>query len=373
MGASCCVGEYGFTFAGFWFKYHCHLSTLVLLALLAVSILVPVALLGRNAAKMQNNICNFNPPDATMGTIFEARTGPILEARCSQQQVILSQPDLDHQSVSRNTEGYGQSVYCAEFSNIELDNSRSSDDLGPVDVYINQSQPQGLSQSTEFLPLGGVSPSYKYLLSKSVFTVYLCLIGPVNINGPVPSVNVLLFRFKDRNNLQNAHPLERAEISFNGSLCSNTSITLSQSALIVAALSTPSTVTFVTIKGYLKHYHYDSKIESQLNNTTNLIGLGTTVQIKGEYFSKLLCYIEGGEDNTVIPDVLFDVLIPFDWSPWARPVLSSVIGLVLIMSVIIIIFCLGKCCKGFHNRRSRNGYSELDNPSSDSQAKVEKA
>ena len=334
------------------------------LALLLVSILVPVSLLCRNTAKMLNNdSCNFNPPGATMSTIFEARSGTILEEKCDHQQVILSQPDLYHQSVSRNTKGFGQSVHCAEFSNAELDNTRNSNDLGPDDIYINQLQPQSLSQSTEFLPLGGGSPSYKYLLSKSVFTVYLCVTGP--ILGAIPQVEVLLFRFKDSYNLQNAQPLERAEILFNKSLCSNTSITLSQSALVIAALSTPSSVTLMPIKGYMKEYYYNEKIRSQLVNKTNLIDYGTMIQIEGGYFSKLLCCVEGGVEGTPIAVPLFNIIIPFIRSPWVlRGLLSIIAFLFLLVIISIIVFCLRKHCKQFLNQssctRGNAGYTVLN-------------
>ena len=279
------------------------------------------------------------------------------EEKCMFQSCFLCEPDLCQPTLNKFANEDAQQVYCAQFPRLELANSQSNKFLSPDDIGIDQANAT-LYSDTHFLPLGpGSTPFGVYLLPNSVFSVFLCLAETV-----VHSVEVLLFEYNDWTHLFDAQPLANLSVLFDRSLCSNTTVAISKAVLVVPALSSRNNVKFKAVKGYVNQYYYDQTVQKQLLNATNLIKRGESIQKKGSDSTKLLCYIQGGQQGEVFSG-LISIAISFSWKTWTLPTLTPLPFLLLAVTVVIVvIYCAYKQHK-LQSHRRRTDYEELVNPS----------
>ena len=324
---------------------------MLLFFLLIAVALIPNFLLVLNAT-MIGNRCTFNASGTTSYTVFE----PLNEETCIlPRSCFFCEADVYQPILTKFENEDAQQLYCAQFSRRELADSQRNKFLSPDDIGIDQAYVT-LYGNTHFLPLGpGSTPFGVDLLPNSNFSVFVCL-----DETTLPSLEVLLFSYDDWTHLADAQPLQPgSKLKFNESLCGNTSITNSEAALVVPALSSPSNVKFKVVQGYVNQYYYDRKVQNQLKNATNLINTGKPLQKRGSASMKLLCYIQGGQHNEVFSG-LIGIAIAFTWQKWTLYTMIpvAIILWLLAMAITVVTYCV---CKK-QPRRQRSGYGELVNP-----------
>ena len=335
----CCFGRWG-----------C-IAQLILSLVFIGGFFVFVVLLAFNGTMVSHH-CSFNASNTTSNITFEPQS-VLNEQKCMIQSCFLCEPDSYRPTFTRFEKEDARQVYCAQFPEQELANSQTNSYQSPGQLGIDQ-EDKTLYGDTHSLPLGAGSPALGvYLLPNSVFSVFLCL-----DETTVPSLEVLLFPYSDLTHLAYSQPFKRMPVhKFNQSLCSNTSVTVSEAALVLPALSSPSNVKFKVVKGYLNQHRYNQKVQDQLVNDANLIKSGESIQKEGNAFTKPLCYIQGGQHREVFSG-LISIAVPYTWQRWALPTMI-VLALLLLTPAIVVayIFICTRCKQRFCGERP--GYDKL--------------
>ncbi len=254
---------------------------------------------------------------------------------------FIVEPDFTHQSVERGV-NEKVTVYCAGIEANRLNNHQLVDRSVPFN-----NTNQTLARTAAFLPLMYYKAMEYFVLKHSPFSLFLCLSNSERMLR-LPSVMFLLYKRVDKDgwSLERNILIASRNVTFNSSLCANTTILSPESAVVYMALSTPDTVHFKNIIGYVEQLYYNADA-LDIKNTSNIVEANEPKVIPGVNSEKLVCYVSGMDNEDLCQ--LYQFLsshVPLVWTKVLYPIFIT----------LCILLCVVVCVCSFVTHRSRHAH-----------------
>ena len=264
----------------------------------------------------------------------------LLELDLSNRYVYKTHPD--------NSE---MNVYCNDYQNHVLSNSRR---VRYVEIF--QQPDSTLNNTSRFLPIGSIKPDIEYALSQSNLSVSLFVSNTSLRTKILPFVQLQLHKKVDQYSwAASKNPtLASVKVAFDSNFYSNSTVVVSEPAVVFLTLFTPEDVHFKWINASAKILHYSPALG--LVNVSNLIE--TKKLIPGSVDSTLVCNVSWKQPFNIDYQAI-QVSFPLKWkeNPLTVFLCVAVASLLLCVyfSICTCVLCKnqGECCK---RQKHHKGY-----------------